>query len=183
MTAMSAGEARRFRACRSVAIYSCPYRRKTSRQLFPTWKLCAARAEPQRSRLLQFMPPERSQNRAAAGLHGAKSCMSTACAIVADRPTKNNANTTFLIIGLSFLYRSCAFDFPGRRSPPDPHRLARSGGDRICVLFAFDRDRRQSGEAECPPSCRCYVDDATADKGTTVVDRDHDRTSVVAIGN
>jgi hypothetical protein len=61
-----------------TAGYSCPYRLRTSRQLSPIRKLLAARVAPQRSKLLQFMPPERSQNRAAAGRHGAKSRMSMA---------------------------------------------------------------------------------------------------------
>jgi hypothetical protein len=34
------------------------------------------------------MPPERSQKRAAAGLHGAKSCISMAPAIVVERVRK-----------------------------------------------------------------------------------------------
>jgi len=50
------------------------------------------------------MPPESSQNRAAAGLQGAKSCMSMARAIVADRPSKNDATIAFFIIDLAFLY-------------------------------------------------------------------------------
>jgi hypothetical protein len=74
-----------FRACRrepqflaAHTAYSCPYRRRTSRQLFSIWKLWAARVVPQRSRLLQFTPPDRSQSRAAAGSHGAKSRISRA---------------------------------------------------------------------------------------------------------
>jgi hypothetical protein len=70
------------------AAYNWPYRRRTSRQLFPTRKLWATSVALQRSRLLQVRPPLRSQNLAAAGRQGARSCISMAPANVVDRPRK-----------------------------------------------------------------------------------------------
>ena len=50
-------------------------------------------------------------------------------------------------------------------------------------LYAFDRNRRQSGEAECVRCCRCYVDNASTDKGPAIIDCDYNRVAVAAIGN
>src|ERR1700730_1873805 len=82
---------------RARPLYSWPYRLRTSRQLFPTRKLWAAKVAPQRIRLLQVMPPERSQNLAAAGWQGARSCISRAPASVLDRPRKMNVAMIFFI--------------------------------------------------------------------------------------
>jgi hypothetical protein len=68
--------------------YNWPYRRSTSRQLFPTRKLWATSVALHRIRLLQVMPALRSQNRSAAGRQGARSCMSMAAARVVERPRK-----------------------------------------------------------------------------------------------
>ena len=69
------------------------------------------------------MPPERSQNRAAAGLHGAKSRMSKARPIVAVTPRKNNATAAFFIIGLSVMYLDLA--------NPTLSATLRAGGNRF----------------------------------------------------
>src|SRR5580704_8821434 len=86
--------------------HSWPYRLRTSRQPLPTRKLWIASVAPHRRRLLQFMPPERSQNQAAADRQGAKSRRSTACAIVAERPRKRNEATTIFVTG-PILHSGC----------------------------------------------------------------------------
>jgi hypothetical protein len=109
--------------------------------------------------------------------------MSTAWAIVADKPRKNDATIAFFIIDLSFLYWGCAHDLLLGISPPDPHRLAAGRGSYSSVLFAFDRDGCQPGKTECARRRRCHVDNAPTDKGAAVIDRDNNRPSVAAIGN
>ena len=83
-----------------VTPHSCPYRFRTWRQLFPTRPLLAAKVAPQRSRLLQVMPPERSQSRAAAGRQGAKSFMSMALAVVTENP-RNKIPNSDLVMSLT----------------------------------------------------------------------------------
>jgi hypothetical protein len=72
-------------------IYSCPYLCNTARQRLLTRQLCAASVAPQRKRLAQVIPPERSQNLAAAGRHGANSARSIAFAALAEMATKTHA--------------------------------------------------------------------------------------------
>jgi hypothetical protein len=54
---------------------------------------------PHRNRLLPVIPPERSQNLAAAGRQGAKSIISIAAADVADRIRRSAAVRRFGFIG------------------------------------------------------------------------------------
>jgi hypothetical protein len=63
--------------------YNCPYLCSTARQRLLTRQLFAASVAPQRSKLSQLIPPERSQSIAAAGRHGASSARSMAFAEVA----------------------------------------------------------------------------------------------------
>jgi hypothetical protein len=91
-------------------LYNWPYLLSTSRQLFPTRKLCAARVALQRSRLLQVMPPLRSQNLAAAGRQGARSFMSRAPAIVLDRARKRKVAMNLFIRSRSLLQTDSAAD-------------------------------------------------------------------------
>ena len=77
--------------------YNWPYRRNTSRQLFPTRKLWATSAALQRIILLQVMPALRSQNRSAAGRQGARSCMSMAAARVVETPRKRQMAMTIFM--------------------------------------------------------------------------------------
>jgi len=51
------------------------------------------------------------------------------------------------------------------------------------LLFPLHGNRSETGKAERPRGCRSYVDDAPADKGPAVVDRDHNRASIAAIGD
>jgi hypothetical protein len=60
----------------------------------------------------------------------------------------------------------CVYPHPNRAGLP-------LHGEGLLVLFAFDRDRRESGKAECLRPCGCYVNNAPPYKGTPVVDRDH----------
>jgi hypothetical protein len=80
--------------------YSWPYRLRTSRQWSPTRWLLAARVAPQRSRLLQVMPPDRSQNFAAARRQAASSFRSSAPAPVADA-ARNTIAAMDLVIAWS----------------------------------------------------------------------------------
>src|SRR5262249_61670116 len=64
---------------------SCPYRLRTMRQPLPTRELLAASVAPQRSRLLHVIPPERPQNRAAAGRQGTRSFLVRRLAAVTAR--------------------------------------------------------------------------------------------------
>src|SRR5207247_10553505 len=56
-----------------------------------------ASVSPPRSRLLQVMPPERSQNFVAAAQHGVNSPRSMAPAAVPDSPRTTNATASFFI--------------------------------------------------------------------------------------
>ena len=60
---------------------------------------------PQRSRLLQVIPPERSQSLAAAGRQGAKALRSRAPARVADVDKKNSAAIAFFMVDSPILMR------------------------------------------------------------------------------
>src|SRR5215470_2860484 len=55
-------------------------------------QLWAASVAPQRRRFDHVMPPDRSHNRAAAGLHGASSAISIAFAALADSARKGPIN-------------------------------------------------------------------------------------------
>jgi hypothetical protein len=77
--------------------YNWPYRRSTSRQLFPTRKLWATSVALQRIILLQVMPALRSQNLSAAGRQGARSCMSMAAAKVVETPRKRQMAMTIFM--------------------------------------------------------------------------------------
>jgi hypothetical protein len=81
---------------------SCPYLLRTARHPFPISAPFAARVAPQRNRLFQFIPAERSQNFAAAGLHGAKSFISIADAVEVIATKRNNAGQVFFIFDRSF---------------------------------------------------------------------------------
>jgi hypothetical protein len=82
-----------------LAVYSCPYLWSTARQSLPMRQLWAASVAPQRIRLLQVMPPERSHILAAAGLHGASSARSIALAAVAVKPIRKHAATIVFMLG------------------------------------------------------------------------------------
>ena len=58
---------------------------------------CAASVAPQRSMLLQVMPPERSHSLAAAGRQGARSLMSIALAVVMEIPRNNSPSSGFIM--------------------------------------------------------------------------------------
>jgi hypothetical protein len=82
--------------------HNCPYLRNTARHSLPTRQLCAAKIAPQRRRLVQVIPSERSHNRAAAGRHGASSARSIAFAAVPENATsgpinKHAARTVFIL--------------------------------------------------------------------------------------
>ena len=86
------------------AVYSCPYFLSTSRHVLPTRQLCAASVAPQRSKLLQVMPPERSHSLAAAGLQGASSARSTALALVVHTPIRRHAASIVFMRGQSLVF-------------------------------------------------------------------------------
>src|SRR5689334_4084926 len=82
--------------------HNCPYLRSTARHSPPTRQLWAASVAPQRKRLLQLMPPERSHSRAAAGLHGASSAKSMALAAepesASNGPINRHVKTAVFIL-------------------------------------------------------------------------------------
>src|SRR5437764_13851884 len=82
--------------------HSCPYLRSTARHSPPTRQLWAASVAPQRNRLVQLMPPERSHSRAAAGLHGASSAKSMALAAepesASNGPINRHVKTAVFIL-------------------------------------------------------------------------------------
>jgi hypothetical protein len=85
--------------------YSCPYFRNTSRQELPMRQLWAASVAPHWSKLLQVMPAERSHSRAAAGLQGASSAISTAPALVLKAPRmRHAANIIFILKNSPLLF-------------------------------------------------------------------------------
>jgi hypothetical protein len=51
------------------------------------------------------------------------------------------------------------------------------------VLFAFDRNRRKPGETESVGPRRRHIDNAPANKWTAIIDRNHHRSSIAAIGD
>lgn len=68
-------------------------------------QLCAASVAPHWSKLLQVMPAERSHSRAAAGLHGASSAISTAPALVLRAPRmRHAANNIFILKSSPLLF-------------------------------------------------------------------------------
>ncbi len=83
---------------------SCPYFRNTWRHELLIRQLCAASVAPQRSRLLQVIPPEWSHSRAAAGLHGASSARSIAPALVVHTPSNRQAASIVLMRKKSLVF-------------------------------------------------------------------------------
>src|SRR5262249_56238365 len=75
----------------------CRYRLRTRRQPLPPRELLAASGAPQGSRLPHVIPPERSQNRAAAGRQGARSFMMSALAAVTERPKTRTPSNVFVM--------------------------------------------------------------------------------------
>lgn len=71
------------------ANYIWPYLRSTARHRLPTRQLCAASVAPQRNRLSQVIPAERSQYFTAAGRQGASSARLIALAAVTERLKKS----------------------------------------------------------------------------------------------
>jgi hypothetical protein len=83
------------------ANYSWPYLRRTARHRLLTRQLCAASVAPQRNRLFQVIPAERSQYFTAAGRQGASSARLIALAAVAERLKKSRHAATNSFITVS----------------------------------------------------------------------------------
>ena len=114
-------------------VYSCPYRLRTARHSLLTRALFAASVAPQRIKLVQFIPPARSHNRAAAGRHGANSFRSSALA-AQDNDIRKTTHTISFIRHLPTWFRSgCEQQGVGEHNGPGstPCRVIRSNLQRL----------------------------------------------------